>query len=132
GNDALAIKDHNHWIQWGSKGWDEAYGKRVADLVERCQRRGAVAVVIGMPVMRLKSFSQRMLELNEITRRYTEAAGGTYLSQWEHSATPQGRYRETIDVDGQRRPMRNEDGIHYSRWGAAHVARALLHDLQPL
>lgn len=130
GNDALAIKHRNAWIEWGAKGWDEAYGARVADLVERCKRRGAIAILIGMPVMRLKSFSQRMRELNAITQRYTEAAGGTYLSQWEYSVTPQGGYREWIDVGGQRRPMRNEDGIHYSRWGADHVAHALLDDLQ--
>jgi hypothetical protein len=102
----------------------------VTDLVTRGRAKGAHVIVIGMPIMRSASFSKRMERVNRVTRAATEAAGGIYIDQWDLAATDDGRYREQVEIDGKRRLMRHTDGIHYSRWGAIHVARGLVPRLE--
>lgn len=130
GNDALGIEVRpKEWVKWGTPEWAEVYGGRIADLVGKIRARGATAIIIGMPIMKSPKFSAKMKELNQITKTYTERAGGVYLDQWALSATDAGGYRDKVELDGKSRPMRESDGIHYSRWGGQYVARALVERL---
>lgn len=127
GNDAMALKLARHkYAKFGTEAWDQAYGDRVTQLVELIHAHGAQAIIIGMPVMRSKKFSKKMKKLNQVTQDATEAAGGIYMDQWDLSATSDGEYREEVKVDGRTRLMRDDDGIHYSRWGGIYVARGLV------
>jgi S-formylglutathione hydrolase FrmB len=111
---------------FGTAAWDDVYGERVADFVTRIRARGAQGVMLGMPIMRSPNFSERMVRLNDVTRRATEQAGGIYLDQWDLAATPEGHYRERVDEAGRSRPMRLEDGIHYTDAGGRYVVARLL------
>lgn len=133
GNDATHIPlPKRAWAAFGTPEWDTVYGARVSEFVGRIRANGAVAVMIGMPIMRSDDFSERMKRLNRVTRDATEAAGGVYLDQWNLAATDSGAYRERVELDGRNRLMRDPDGIHYSRWGGLFVARALVPQLEAI
>jgi hypothetical protein len=115
---------------FGTDAWDRVYSERVADFVTRIRARGAQAVMIGMPIMRSPDFSERMKRLNAVTERATETAGGIFLDQWDLAAALDGKYRERVDEKGKSRPMRLEDGIHYTDAGGRYVAAHLLSRLE--
>jgi esterase/lipase superfamily enzyme len=127
GNDAQNIPlSRSQRIEFGSDAWNRVYAERVADFVTRIRARGAQAVMIGMPIMRSEKFSDRMRRLNEITQSATLATGGIYLDQWDLASTPDGKYRERVEEGGRSRPMRVEDGIHYTEAGGRYVVARLL------
>lgn len=130
GNDAQNIPlPNNQRAEFNTAAWDTLYGERVADFVLRIRARGAQAVMIGMPLMRSPSFSKRMLRLNQVTRDATERAGGIYLDQWDLAALPDGSYRERVEEGQKSRPMRLEDGIHFTDPGGRYVVSRLLRRL---
>jgi len=127
GNDAQNIPlPRKQRAVFGTAAWDEVYGERVADFVTRIRARGAQAVMLGMPIMRSPKFTERMLRLNEVTQQATRRAGGIYLDQWDLASTPDGQYRERVEEAGRSRPMRLEDGIHYTDAGGRYVVARLL------
>lgn len=112
--------------KFGTDGWDKEYSKRVADLVKMIEQGGCGAVMIGIPIMRSKSFSQQVSRLNQVTENATEAAGGVFLSTWDLTADKDGKYMASVEFDGKTRMIRAGDGIHLSNHGANYVASKLL------
>ncbi|MET0342417.1 MAG: DUF459 domain-containing protein [Polyangiales bacterium] len=130
GNDAQNIPlPGNQRAPFPSDAWDKLYGERIADFVLRIRARGALAVMIGMPLMRSPAFSKKMVRLNQVTREATERAGGVFLDQWDLAAQPDGTYRERVDEGGRSRAMRLEDGIHFTDPGGRFVVARLLRRL---
>lgn len=130
GNDAQSIPlPNNQAVEFGGPAWDELYGQRVFDFVARIRARGAQAAMIGMPVMRSPDFSKRMFRLNQVTKLAVQRAGGIYLSQWDLAANADGGYRERVVEGGKSRPMRLQDGIHFSEAGGRYVVARLLRRL---
>jgi S-formylglutathione hydrolase len=52
-----------------------------------------------------------------------------YLDQWDLAALPDGSYRERVDEGTKSRPMRLEDGIHFTDPGGRYVVARLLRRL---
>ncbi len=127
GNDAqnIPLPDRQRAV-FGSDDWDRVYAERVTDFVARIRARSAQAVLIGMPIMRSKDFSAKMVRLNRVTEDATLRAGGIYLDQWDLAADSAGAYRELVEDGGKQRAMRLEDGIHYSIAGGKHVGARLV------
>src|SRR5262249_46175154 len=123
GNDATDIfvapgKDE----PYGTPEWDRLFEQRVAEMVERAAAHGAHMIMIGMPVMRLTEFNERIQKLNRLMRVAAERAGGDYVDQYDLSSTAAGGYLEEVTLRGRRRLLRAADGIHYTSFGGAYIS----------
>jgi len=116
--------------KFGTDTWDTEYGKRVSALVKLMEEGGSHAVMIGIPIMRSKSFSQQVSRLNDVTKRATEAAGGIFLSTWNLTVDKNGKYMSSVEFEGKTRMIRAGDGIHLSNHGANYVATKLCDRLE--
>jgi len=122
GNDAQTVTDpkrRNHDI--GTPGWDREYARRVKRMIEIANRGGARMVMVGSPVMRSESFSEKVRIINRVTEQAALEAGATYFSTWELMADADGRYLPTLDWNGSSETPRLADGIHFSRHGAGYA-----------
>lgn len=126
GNDAQGMVIGKAVVKFGTPEWDEEYARRLSSLIEASRSRGAKVAVMGMPIMRSAKSSERVVRVNEITKRATESAGEVYVPTWEISADENGAYREAVEWKGSRGPMRQSDGWHFTRLGGEYVAAHLL------
>jgi len=126
GNDAQGMMRGKEVLKFGTDAWDEEYANRLRSLIESSQSRGALVAIIGMPIMRSAQSSERVQHVNAITKTTAEKAGATYVSMWEIAADEKGNYREAIEHDGKRGPMRQSDGWHFTRIGGEYVAERLI------
>lgn len=126
GNDAQGMVIGKDVVKFGTPEWDAEYARRLLSLIDASRSRGAKVAVMGMPIMRSAKSSERVVRVNEITKRTTEQAGETYVSTWEISADEKGAYREAVEWKGSRGPMRQSDGWHFTRLGGEYVAAHLL------
>ena len=126
GNDAQPLRvERGRTALFGTKEWDKEYTRRVRAVTDQVRAAGARLVLLGMPVTRDKGLAGKYAHLNAVTRKATEARGGSYLDTWDIAANPRGQYRSTLSSGGKRGRMYLADGVHYSRLGATHVARRL-------
>jgi hypothetical protein len=118
----LSTKEGDFVAHFGTEEWDVEYGKRIERIVGLIRDRGSEAVIIGMPIMRAKSFSKRIERLNGVVEEATENAKGYYLPTWDICADEDGDYMASVVYGGQERIIRASDGIHLSSHGADYVA----------
>lgn len=130
GNDAQDIPLGKYKeATFNTPAWDEEYGRRVQEMIQIGRDGHADTVMLGMPIMRSKGFSRKMMRLNQAMARATEAAKGVFVSTWPMSTEPSGAYRKSLRFRGKSGLMRTSDGVHYRPLGARyvveHVARQL-------
>lgn len=116
--------------KFGTSEWDTEYEKRVNSIVKQMTSGGCRVVMIGIPIMRSKSFSQQVQRLNGITEKATEAAGGTFIATWDLTCDQNGKYMASVEFEGKSRMIRAGDGIHLSNHGAHYVAVKLCERLE--
>ncbi len=126
----LSTREGGLVAQFGNDEWDEEYGRRVIDIVELMREGGGGAVIVGMPIMRSKSFSRRIARLNGVAEAATIAAGGVYLPTWEMTSDEEGEYVSSVEFEGKLRIIRAGDGIHLSTHGSAYVADGICRMLE--
>lgn len=118
----LSTKQGDFVAHFGTDEWDTEYGYRVEQIVGLIRGNGSEVVIIGMPIMRSKSFSKRIARLNGVVEQATEEAGGHYLPTWDICADEDGNYMASVEFEGKDRIIRAGDGIHLSNHGAEYVA----------
>ncbi len=106
--------------EFGNAAFVQAYGRRVAAMVENAKAVQARPVWIGLPNMRDAAFAAAAQRLNEIQRSAAEAAGASWISTWEATSDGQGRFGAAPGRDA--RQLRAEDGVHFSNLGYRQVA----------
>lgn len=131
GNDAQTITiPHHAPLAYASPAWDEELGDRVTALVDLVRSRDARFVAVGMPMMREPKFSRKMAHVNAIIEARVTAAGGTFIPTWDLSGQPNGKYGNSITLDGTTHLLRSTDGVHFTRPGAIYMARKVLERLE--
>lgn len=125
GNDAQNMTVGKKTLQYASAEWDLEYMRRVRGVVEMVKKKGAQMVMLGMPTMRARTFSDKIKHVNELTQLATEGAGGIYLDTWDINADSKGEYKATVTFDGETGLARLSDGVHHSRLGARYTADRL-------
>lgn len=126
----LSTREGGLVAQFGNEEWDEEYARRVNDIVKLMCEGGGAAVIVGMPIMRSKSFSRRIARLNSVAEQATTAAGGVYLPTWEMTSDEEGDYVSAVEFEGKLRIIRAGDGIHLSTHGSAYVADGICRMLE--
>jgi lysophospholipase L1-like esterase len=111
-------------VQCCGREWINVYASRVQRVMANYRRKGAAKVYW------LKLALPREGDRQEIARAVNEAidvAARKYPSEvrvldMAKTFTPGGRYRDAMDVSGQKRLVRDPDGIHLNETGAGVAA----------
>ena len=127
GNDCQGLwmgkKASPPWIRWQEEGWSEEYRRRVIEVTRAVSPKGEKVAWLGMPMVRPEKLRRRLDRLNGIFRDAMAACpNGQYIDLWSVLSDGKGGYAELKTVDGKRRRMRAEDGIHLTRTGAIVLA----------
>ncbi|MDI3298736.1 MAG: DUF459 domain-containing protein [Bacillota bacterium] len=116
GNDAVSFIQDGRYVKFGGDLWKEAYGARVAAVMEEATQAGAHVVWVGMPIMSPAAVlsNTAMQELNAVYEAEAAAHPGVlYVSSWELFQDASGRYTRYIrDASGVLQDVRAPDGVH--------------------
>ncbi len=128
GNDCQGVvdADGNLVARWATDAWDVEYTRRLHAFFESMESVGAQVVLIGMPTMREERFRSRIDHLNAVSEAAAESAGVPFVSIREITSDVTGEYIEHAMVDGERRRIRSDDGIHLTIAGAQIVGEAVI------
>jgi hypothetical protein len=119
----------NRFLAFGSPGWAEFYGKRVAKMMDEAVSAGAKLLWVGMPPMEDPSFSSDMAALNAVYRAEALAhrPDVSYLASWRVLGGPQGQYKGALSGrGGDEVALRAPDGVHITRAGGDLLAKAVV------
>lgn len=135
-NDAQSIitPKGNLIANYGSPNWNEEYAKRVSSLLDIFEKNNITVFWIGFPVMKNKSFSDRIKNLNSIYEEECQKRKNAYFfSIWELLADEKGNYLSSLpDEKGIYRAIRLSDGIHLTYFGGKIVINEFLKVLKEL
>jgi hypothetical protein len=128
-NDVENLYAGGQFDPFGGKGWRQAYGSRVASMMDEATAAGAKVLWVGMPPMAQPDFSADMATLNALYR--AEAARHTpavkFFASWTVLGNGRGQYEQgPPGADGEDSPWRTQDGVHITTQGADHLARAVV------
>jgi uncharacterized protein len=118
----------------GSEEWKREYGRRVDDFLKAFRRSQAAIYWVGLPVMKAPKASEDMQMINAIIREKVQLHGGKFIDTWNGFTDVGGQYSQSgPDVAGKIKPLRDNDGIHFSKDGyrklAHFVEREMRRDL---
>ena len=137
GNDRQSIWKNGDRLDLGTPAWRAEYERRIARFMDVLAKSGAKVYWVGLPVVRSDRMSRDYRRLNAIQRAQALRHGFTYVSLWEAFADAKGNYTSFgRNVDGVKRRLRKNDGMHFSLDGElllAHVvARAIARDVNEI
>lgn len=118
----------------GSDEWKREYGRRVDEFLKSFRRSQAAIYWVGLPVMKAAKASEDMQMINAIIREKVQLHGGKFVDTWNGFTDVNGQFSQSgPDVTGKLKPLRDNDGVHFSRDGyrklAHFVERELRRDL---
>jgi hypothetical protein len=119
----------NH--EFRSERWVELYTKRIDDTIAALKSKNVPVFWVGLPPIRGTRSSSDAGFLNELYRSRAEKAGITYIDVWDGFVDESGRYVNFgPDFEGQRRRLRSEDGVYFTKAGARKVAHYVEREIQ--
>lgn len=115
--DDVAIRADEGYAMLGTPAWDEAYRRRVQDVLEVLQRQGVPAVWVGLPVMGSKN-AQSLHRLTEITGDLVSRSAVRFVDNRWVLADADGNYQARESRPGRAQVLlRRRDGKHATRAG---------------
>jgi hypothetical protein len=130
GNDNQDLRTATGWVyisHWAE--WQAEYQRRVAQIMNIVARPGVTVFWVGMPVMNRADLQKIVPVVNHIVKTEAGARSGkvTYINPNRVLATPQGRYAVYLpSPGGGQEQVREGDGVHFTRAGAARIAHQML------
>ncbi|MBX2813005.1 MAG: DUF459 domain-containing protein [Myxococcales bacterium] len=114
-------------IRWRSRQWEGAYAKRVQEFIDTLTKGQFRRLLwVGLPTMALPSLERKLETIRAIQKRVVNAhPRGSYVDtgSWFHDRF--GRPRESVTLRKRELPLRQEDGVHFSRPGAIWFAQRI-------
>jgi hypothetical protein len=137
GNDRQSIWKNGHRLDHGTPEWRTEYARRIAHFMDVLAKSEAKVYWVGLPVVRSDAMSRDYRRINAIQREQALRHGFAYVSLWETFADSKGNYTSFgRNIDGVKRRLRKNDGLHFSLDGEAllaHVvARAIARDMDEI
>jgi uncharacterized protein len=132
GNDMQDLVEEGKVLTAWSPEWTEAYGRRVAEMIELLSADGGRVYWVGAPTMRAKQDARWARDLDRIYEkvcaRYPQV---TYIDGWKLFADKDGGYSAYLeDASGRSRLVREADGIHFTVHGGDRAVAALLKEMR--
>ena len=123
GNDRQSIWLNGRRLPRGSKMWLAEYERRVARFMTLLAEADAKVYWVGLPVVRSAWMSRDYQGLNKIFQSQARKYGFTYVSTWETFLDESGGYTSFgRNLDGVKRRLRKEDGMHFTKDGQLRLA----------
>lgn len=119
----LVWREQRIRFDFGTEGFAEHYRQRVAGMVAAATEAGGRAVWLGLPNMREARMASAAKTLNDLQSAAAEGAGALPVATWKATSDPQGRYLAAMEGARGTRPMRAEDGVHFTDYGYRRVAK---------
>ena len=130
-NDQQTIDTGGGRIPFGASAWDDAYADLVGSIVAAFARRRVPLVWVGLPTVRDRRVSDGVHEINDVVSGVVTNGGGLFVSTWELTAGPDGRYTAFIaDERGRKSEMRAPDGMHMTGEGYLLLGRMVEHRMR--
>ncbi|KAA5598255.1 SGNH/GDSL hydrolase family protein [Blastochloris sulfoviridis] len=133
-NERQSLKDETGaTFEPRSERWVQAYTRRVDDLMALFKAKNVPLFWVGLPAMKSARLSQDMQFFNEIIRERAARAGVPFVDVWDGFVDEQGQFVVSGPaLDGQKRRLRNSDGIHFTRAGGRKLAHFVERDIRLL
>lgn len=129
-NDRQVLRDESGAHEVRSDRWRELYILRIEALVNELKKKGVPIFFVGLPSMRISRLSADLQYINEILREQSQRLGVTYVDIWDGFVGENDEFTTFGPaLDGQRRRLRLDDGVHFTRVGARKVAHYVERDL---
>lgn len=122
-DDLQPIKDGDSQAEPLTERWNELYGKRVDEVLAALREKAGRVIVVGLAPVASGQLSDDYAKLNEILRARVARAGFTFANVWDGFVDEDGKYMANGPaVDGQRRRLRFNDGVRFTRAGGRKLA----------
>jgi len=122
-DDLQPIKDGDVFVEPLTERWSELYAKRVDDLLNALRGKAGRIILVGLAPVQSTKLSDDYARLNEILKARAARAGVSFVQVWDGFVDEDGKYLVSGPaVDGQRRRLRNADGIRFTRAGGRKLA----------
>ncbi|MBI1384591.1 MAG: DUF459 domain-containing protein [Rhizobiales bacterium] len=106
--------------------WKETYAARVEALIRSFTSRGARFYWVGMPIQKNARDDAVGQAINGIFSAESAKAGSGYIDTYELFSGPGGTYvTHLTDDQGNRKLMRESDGMHFSNSGVKWLGRVV-------
>lgn len=124
GNDRQSVWVKGRRLERGTKAWLAEYERRVARFMKTLAATDAKVYWVGLPIVRSEQMSRDYKRLNGIYRAQAKKHGFTYVDIWEPFVDENGGYSPSgRSVEGVMRPLRKEDGLHFTAEGELRLAQ---------
>lgn len=132
-NDQQGIYVNGSSVPFGGPAWQTAYSARVRKMVDEATQAGALVLWIGLPVMQPPRYDAGAQTLNRVYQQVVSTnPRARFIPTRAVLATTSGRFMSAATVDGQRRTLRRQDGIHLTEAGADVMGTYVLRQLATL
>lgn len=117
--------------EYRSERWEQLYSKKIDDTIAALKSANVPVLWVGLPSIRGARSTSDAQYLNELYRAAADRAGIIYVDVWDGFVDEQGRFSTRgPDFEGQIRPLRTADGVHFTRFGALKIAHYVERDLR--
>lgn len=127
GNDGqdLLEKKGRRRVRWRSPKWEDEYGDRVQRFVDLLTKRQPRRVLwLGLPTMARSGLEQKLVTIRAIQEHVvSNHPYGEYIETSQWFLARNGRVRHSVWFREREHPLRQDDGIHFSRLGAIWFAQ---------
>jgi pimeloyl-ACP methyl ester carboxylesterase len=110
--------------------WAKTYSERVHALAERLTADGTEFVMLGMPIMRARTYRRSIGRVNDATIAGLEGTDAHFINTYEMTVGDNNQFTRTHAVDGRQRITRATDGAHLTRHGAQRVSGLVMTGLE--
>jgi hypothetical protein len=122
-NDLKPIEDPAGRAELLDERWREIYGRRLDDFLLALKLHGRPVVVAGLPPVEDEARNEQIAQLNALLKERVERAGFIFVDVTDGFVDENGKFMTSGPaVDGQRRRLRNADGVGFTRAGARKLA----------
>ncbi len=115
--------------QFGSKGWQKEYRKRIEDVIAILFAGGVRRIYwVGQPIMPDASYDRQIRLMNDLFESVAAGhAGVRYIDAYSVLSTGSGGYSQYLkDEQGETQQVREADGEHLTYAGGMRLAREVM------
>ena len=127
-NDKQRFRGHQE--RAGEPEWSERYQARVAELLRAAVRPGRLVVWVGLPPLDTKYLSDLPDTVNPLANAaVVDVPGAIFVDSFETMAID-GAYARKLGPEHGNRPIRINDGVHYTYYGGLVLTEPILAEIE--
>lgn len=121
--DLRPIRDGDQMVEPLTDRWTELYGRRLDEVFTVLRQKAPGVVIVGLAPVASAETSAQYEKLNDVLRTHAARAGLTFAPVWDGFVDEEGKFAPFgAAVDGQRRRLRLNDGVRFTKAGARKLA----------